>query len=88
MATALVQYIVVRRDLLLHWGLGAIIAQACHASSAALWQYRDDPNVLAYVAPDALPRMRKVVLEARARHSCCCCCRRRPDRRANRRANR
>ena len=34
MARNIVQYVVVRRDL--NWPIGALIAQACHASVAAV----------------------------------------------------
>ena len=59
----LVQYIAVRKDLLtaLHWPFGALIAQACHASSAVLHLHRDDPDTQAYLA--VVDSMRKVVLE-------------------------
>ncbi|KAK2557886.1 putative peptidyl-tRNA hydrolase PTRHD1 [Acropora cervicornis] len=60
----LVQYVVVRGDLLrlLSWPTGAVIAQACHASTAALWSHRNDPNTIAYT--NELDDMHKVVLEA------------------------
>ena len=40
----LVQYVVVRGDLLrkLGWPVGAVIAQACHACTAATHAFRDD----------------------------------------------
>ena len=62
-ASNLVQYIVVRRDLLDKpgWSLGALIAQACHASTAALYMYREHPHTLEYYTD--LDRMHKVVLE-------------------------
>jgi hypothetical protein len=37
------------------------MAQACHASTAALWQFKDDADTLTYMAD--LPNMHKVVLE-------------------------
>ncbi|XP_015761777.1 PREDICTED: putative peptidyl-tRNA hydrolase PTRHD1 isoform X2 [Acropora digitifera] len=60
----LVQYVVVRGDLLKLplWTTGAVIAQACHASTAALWSHRNDPNTIAYT--NELDNMHKVVLEA------------------------
>ncbi|XP_068705138.1 putative peptidyl-tRNA hydrolase PTRHD1 [Montipora foliosa] len=63
-STQLVQYVVVRGDLLrlLSWPTGAVIAQACHASTAALWSHRNDPNTIKYTSE--LDNMRKVVLEA------------------------
>lgn len=62
----LVQYIIVRGDLLrvLSWPTGAVITQACHASTAALWAYRNDPNTIQYASE--LDHMHKVVLEVRA----------------------
>ena len=61
----LVQYVVVRGDLLKLplWTTGAVIAQACHASTAALWSHRNDPNTIAYT--NELDNMHKVVLEVR-----------------------
>jgi Peptidyl-tRNA hydrolase PTH2 len=58
----IVQYIILRRDLWADqgWPLGPLIAQACHASLAALWLNRDDAMAQAYVAPDSLDRMHKV----------------------------
>jgi len=61
--TVMVQYIVVRGDLQrsLTWPLGAVIAQACHASSAVMHMFHNDPNTQAYTTE--LDRMHKVVLE-------------------------
>ena len=61
--TRLMQYIVIRGDLLqsLKWNKGAVITQACHACSAALWLYREDENTIAYT--NELDHMHKVVLE-------------------------
>ena len=62
-ASKLVQYIVVRRDLLdkTGWSLGALIAQGCHASTAALYLHREHPHTLEYYSD--IDRMHKVVLE-------------------------
>ena len=62
-SSQLVQYVVVRGDLLrlLSWPIGAVVAQACHASTAALWMHRDDSNTLQYTSD--LDNMHKVVLE-------------------------
>lgn len=46
---------------------GAVVAQACHAATAALWLHRDHPDTAAYCAPSALDAMHK------ARLRCCCC---------------
>ncbi|XP_036922717.1 putative peptidyl-tRNA hydrolase PTRHD1 [Sturnira hondurensis] len=61
----LVQYLVLRKDLSqapFSWPAGALIAQACHAATAALHAHRDHPHTIAYLRE--LERMRKVVLEA------------------------
>lgn len=62
-AASIVQYVAIRRDLLsVHqWPLGAVIAQACHASTAALHLYRDDPLSQEYLSD--LDSMHKVVVE-------------------------
>lgn len=61
-ALGLVQYVVVRSDLLttLAWPVGAVIAQACHASTAVAHIYREDDNMQRYLAD--LDNMHKVVL--------------------------
>ncbi|KAM5292613.1 putative peptidyl-tRNA hydrolase PTRHD1 [Ctenodactylus gundi] len=61
----LVQYLVLRKDLSqapFSWPTGALVAQACHAATAALHVYRDHPHTADYLRE--LGRMRKVVLEA------------------------
>ncbi|XP_004473270.3 putative peptidyl-tRNA hydrolase PTRHD1 [Dasypus novemcinctus] len=61
----LVQYLVLRKDLSqapFSWPVGALVAQACHAATAALHIHRDHPHTTAYLGE--LGRMRKVVLEA------------------------
>ncbi|XP_010603163.1 putative peptidyl-tRNA hydrolase PTRHD1 [Fukomys damarensis] len=61
----LVQYLVLRKDLSqapFSWPAGALVAQACHAATAALHLHRDHPHTVAYLRE--LGRMRKVVLEA------------------------
>ncbi len=60
---ALVMYIVLRRDLLtkLNWPVGAVVAQACHATTALLWEHKSDASVIQYMAN--MDTMRKVVLE-------------------------
>ncbi|EFJ46940.1 hypothetical protein VOLCADRAFT_92398 [Volvox carteri f. nagariensis] len=63
----LVQYVVVRKDLWASngWPLGSVVAQACHASSAAMWTYRDEEATQQYLAPENIDHMRKVVLEVK-----------------------
>lgn len=60
-STVLVQYIAVRGDLIGKWPMGAIIAQACHASTAVLHMFQDDQNSLQYLSD--LDRMHKIVLK-------------------------
>lgn len=59
----LVQYVVVRRDLLetMKWPIGAVIAQACHACNAVTHLFYNDNYTQAYLAN--LDAMHKVVLE-------------------------
>lgn len=64
----LVQYLVLRKDLSqapFSWPAGALVAQACHAATAALHVHRDHPHTAAYLRE--LARMRKVVLAVRPR---------------------
>ncbi|KAF2894060.1 hypothetical protein ILUMI_12110 [Ignelater luminosus] len=60
----IVQYVVVRSDLLreLGWPTGALIAQACHAATAVTHLFRDDEHMKLYLSD--LDNMHKVVLEA------------------------
>lgn len=62
-ACVLVQYVALRGDLLRvdKWPIGAIVAQACHSSTAVLHQFKDDPSTQQYLKD--LDHMRKVVLE-------------------------
>jgi peptidyl-tRNA hydrolase len=63
----IVQFVVVRRDLLktLDWPVGSVIAQACHACVAVVQQHLNDEDVQAYVAPSNLDSMYKVVKEVK-----------------------
>ncbi|CAH8562186.1 unnamed protein product [Schistosoma turkestanicum] len=58
----LVQYIVLRRDLstILNWPLGALIAQGCHAATAAIATYYTHSDTMLYL--QALNSMHKIVL--------------------------
>ncbi|XP_073418020.1 putative peptidyl-tRNA hydrolase PTRHD1 [Dendrobates tinctorius] len=60
---ALVQYVVLRRDLQssLGWPLGALVAQACHAATAVIHLHYQHPHTQAYL--QELDCMHKVVLE-------------------------
>lgn len=59
----IVQYVVVRGDLIkaMGWPLGAVVAQACHACTAAIHLSYNDTHTQAYLAD--LDNMHKVVLE-------------------------
>ena len=61
------QFVVVRRDLLkdMEWPVGSVIAQACHACTAALWAHRNDACVQEYVSEQAIGAMHKVVKECK-----------------------
>lgn len=63
-ATGIVQYVIVRGDLIkeLKWPIGALIAQACHAVTATTHLFYDDPHTQEYLKD--LDNMHKVVLEA------------------------
>ncbi len=63
MAAGLVQYVVVRADLLgsLNWPKGALIAQACHACTAAIHLFYSDKSTQDYLSN--LDSMHKVVLQ-------------------------
>ncbi len=62
-ASTLVQYIAVRGDLAEKWPLGAVMAQACHAATAVMHMFKDDPNTVQYLSD--LDRMHKVILKVR-----------------------
>ena len=63
----LVQYVVLRADLWkdMDWPLGSIVAQACHAATAALWDSREEASSQQYCSPAQLDHMHKV------KHTCC-----------------
>ncbi|XP_026485362.1 putative peptidyl-tRNA hydrolase PTRHD1 [Vanessa tameamea] len=63
MSTSIVQYILLRSDLFkdLGWSVGALVAQACHASTAALHIFKEDEHTIQYL--NDLDNMHKVVLE-------------------------
>jgi peptidyl-tRNA hydrolase len=67
-ADPLVQYIVVRRDLLqepYNWPMGALIAQGAHAAVAAIWRYRHQNAFVGQYCEEASgTQMRTLVLEA------------------------
>ena len=61
----IVQYIIVRSDLVktLCWPLGALIAQACHASTAVMHEFYNHEDTQSYLRD--LDSMHKVVLEVK-----------------------
>lgn len=56
----IVQYILIRTDL--KWGTGAMIAQACHASSASIYKTLNNPSTVRYLSD--LENMHKIILKA------------------------
>lgn len=56
----LIQYVVLRRDLIDTWPLGSIVSQGCHASVAAISTFKDDSHTILYCNPSNLDVMRKV----------------------------
>ncbi|XVE53475.1 hypothetical protein DITRI_Ditri03aG0006200 [Diplodiscus trichospermus] len=61
----LVQYVVLRRDLVDTWPLGSVVTQGCHASINAIWSHKDDPHTLQYCSPENIQSMHKVTLEVK-----------------------
>ncbi|XP_076910545.1 uncharacterized protein LOC143568223 [Bidens hawaiensis] len=55
----LVQYVVLRRDLIDTWPLGSVVTQGCHASVAAIWSHKDDPHTMEYCNPSNIDSMHK-----------------------------
>lgn len=55
-----VQYVVLRRDLIDSWPLGSVVTQGCHAAVAAIWSHKDDAVTLQYCSPSNLDSMHKV----------------------------
>ncbi|XP_078438395.1 peptidyl-tRNA hydrolase II (PTH2) family protein [Wolffia australiana] len=64
-ASRVVQYVVLRRDLIDSWPFGSVVTQGCHAAVAAVWAHRDHPDTLAYCSPSNLDSMHKVTLEVK-----------------------
>lgn len=61
--TDIVQYILIRHDVLskMQWSIGAMIAQACHATVAVIQSSAEDPATKEYLSD--INNMHKVVLE-------------------------
>ncbi|KZV31700.1 hypothetical protein F511_00504 [Dorcoceras hygrometricum] len=64
-AEVVVQYVVLRRDLIDSWPLGSVVTQGCHASVAAIWAHKDDPDTLLYCSNSNIDSMHKVTLEVK-----------------------
>ncbi|KAK4793483.1 hypothetical protein SAY86_023918 [Trapa natans] len=61
----IVQYVVLRRDLIDTWPLGSVVTQGCHASVSAIWEHRDDSITAEYCSPEKIDSMHKVTLEVK-----------------------
>jgi peptidyl-tRNA hydrolase len=63
MTTNIVQYVIVRKDVLktFKWPVGALIAQACHACTAVIHVFYQNSDTQSYLKD--LDRMHKVILE-------------------------
>lgn len=59
-ADVVVQYVVLRRDLIDTWPLGSVVTQGCHASVSAIWSNKGDPLTVDYCSPDKIDSMHKV----------------------------
>jgi len=55
-----VQYVVLRRDLIDTWPLGSVVTQGCHASVSAVWSNKNDPVTIDYCSPEKIDSMHKV----------------------------
>lgn len=63
-ADVVVQYVVLRRDLIDTWPLGSVVTQGCHASVSAVWSNKEDPFTVDYCIPDKIDSMHKVRLSS------------------------
>ncbi|KAJ6732148.1 PEPTIDYL-TRNA HYDROLASE PTRHD1-RELATED [Salix purpurea] len=61
----LVQYVVLRRDLIDTWPMGSVVTQGCHASVSSIWSHKEDPHTLQYCSPENIDSMHKVTLEVK-----------------------
>ncbi|KAK8789857.1 hypothetical protein WA158_006637 [Blastocystis sp. Blastoise] len=59
----IIQYIILRKDLIDNkkWTQGALMAQACHASTSAIWLWKEDIDVQKYMSD--LDNMHKILLQ-------------------------
>ncbi|CAK9136776.1 unnamed protein product, partial [Ilex paraguariensis] len=60
-----VQYVVLRRDLIDTWPLGSVVTQGCHASVAAICSHKDDLLTQDYCSPSNLDSMHKASVISR-----------------------
>ena len=57
----ILQYVILRKDLFtLSWPLGSIVAQGCHAATAALWLSKDTETTQTYCSAENIDHMHKV----------------------------
>ncbi|WCJ30504.1 Peptidyl-tRNA hydrolase II (PTH2) family protein [Euphorbia peplus] len=61
----LVQYVVLRRDLIDTWPTGSVVTQGCHAAVAAIWENKEDDLTVKYCSPQNINSMHKVTLEVK-----------------------
>ncbi|CAK7354162.1 unnamed protein product [Dovyalis caffra] len=61
----LVQYVVLRRDLIDTWPMGSVVTQGCHASVLAIWSHKEDPGTLQYCSSENIDSMNEVTLEVK-----------------------
>ena len=59
-SNVLIQYVVLRRDLIDTWPLGSVVTQGCHASVCAVWSHKVDPHTLEYCSRLNIDSMHKV----------------------------
>lgn len=61
--SVIVQYVLIRGDLIkaLNWPVGAVVAQACHACTAVIHMFYNDPCTQSYLMD--LDSMHKIILE-------------------------
>ncbi|RYR44404.1 hypothetical protein Ahy_A08g040737 isoform A [Arachis hypogaea] len=61
-AEVVLQYVVLRRDLIDTWPLGSVVTQGCHASVSAVWSNKDDPLTIDYCSPEKIDSMHKALM--------------------------
>ena len=58
-------YVILDRSLVAAgWSEGSMMAQACHAATKCIWEFKNDPSAQAYM--NDLQNMRKIVLSAQS----------------------